>query len=140
MTSISKQTGNPWTGHNKSILNIMLNPAGTLLASASVDNTVRLWQLSTGTQVARYEHSDQVIRAVFSMDGHFIFSGGVDRKIWQWEIPEDVLIAASGDPLGAEPNTKVTTISNYRCSYKLISTHARLVLHGENKRHVFTPR
>ncbi|OAX33238.1 WD40 repeat-like protein [Rhizopogon vinicolor AM-OR11-026] len=101
-----KQAGNPWTGHDKLVYNIVLNPAGTLLASASQDHTVRLWQLSTGTEVARYELSDIVLRVAFSVDGRFIFSGGHDDKILQWEIPEDVLVAASGDSLAGEPKTK----------------------------------
>lgn len=33
------------------------------------------------------------------MDGRFLFSGGWDWKISQWEIPEEVLRAARGDPL-----------------------------------------
>src|SRR6266436_1856480 len=109
-TSTWKQAGDPWTGHDdKSDINhIILNPAGTLLASASDDHTVRLWQLSTGTEVARYEHSGIVLRVTFSVDGHFILSGGHDDKISQWKIPEDVLVAASGDSLEDEPKTKVT--------------------------------
>jgi WD40 repeat protein len=43
-TSTWKQAGDHWTGHDdeSDINNIILNPAGTLLASASVDHTVRL--------------------------------------------------------------------------------------------------
>ncbi|OAX33242.1 WD40 repeat-like protein [Rhizopogon vinicolor AM-OR11-026] len=104
-TSTLKPASNPWTGHDKIIYHIILNPTGTLLASASHDHTVRLWQLSTGTEVARYEHSNYVFRVAFSVDGCFIFSSD-NKTILQWEIPEDVLVAASGDPVAAEVNTK----------------------------------
>ncbi|KAG1728005.1 WD40-repeat-containing domain protein [Suillus lakei] len=104
-TSTWQQAGDPWTGHDKdaAIICIVLNPAGTLLASASHDCTVRLWQFPTGTEVARFKHSDLVSQVAFSVDGRSIFSGGKDKKISQWEIPEDVLTAAESDSLA---NTK----------------------------------
>jgi len=108
-TSTWKQAGDPWTGHKGSIHHITLNPAGTLLASASEDHTVRLWQLLTGTEVARYEHSDWVHRVQFSVDGCFIFSGGWDKKISQWKITENVLTAAHGDMKNeATPHRHIT--------------------------------
>ncbi|KAJ8579480.1 WD40 repeat-like protein [Rhizopogon salebrosus TDB-379] len=88
------QARDPWTGHGNQIIHILLNSAGTLLASASTDNTVRLWQLATGVEVSRYEHSNGVLNVAFSVDGCFIFGADMDGKTLQWEIPEDVLAAA----------------------------------------------
>ncbi|KAG2748840.1 hypothetical protein P692DRAFT_201865968 [Suillus brevipes Sb2] len=107
MTHISsQQAGDPWFGHDKDrdIYHIILNPAGTLLASACDDCTVRLWRFHTGTEVAQLKHSDVVFCIAFSVDGRSIFSGGNDKKISQWEIPEDVLAAAESDSLASEKN------------------------------------
>jgi WD40 repeat protein len=98
----------------------ILNPAGTLLASACDHCTVRLWRFHTGAEVARFKHSDEVIRVTFSVDGRSILSGGFDKKISQWEIPEDVLAAAESDSLASERN-KVTTPN---CNF--ISFHAQV--------------
>jgi WD40 repeat protein len=114
-TSTWKQAGDPWIGHDKdeNIYQIRLNPAGTLLASASGDCTVRLWQFSTGTELAQFKHSDEVIHVAFSVDGRSIFSGGLDKKISQWEIPEDVLTAAESDPLASAKNEVTTPNRNF---------------------------
>jgi WD40 repeat protein len=109
-TSTWKQAGDPWIGHdeNKNIYHITLNPAGTLLASASRDCNVRLWQFPTGIELAQFKHSDGVTRVAFSVDGRSIFSSDIDGKISQWEIPEDVLAAAESDTLASTKN-EVTT-------------------------------
>jgi WD40 repeat protein len=117
-TSTWKQAGDPWFGHDDDINHIIFNPTSTHIASASDGNTVRLWQLDTGTEVMRYEHWDRVIRVAFSVDGCFIFSGGWDNKISQWEVLDDVLSAARQDPLSGELLAKVT-ISNYYSMHEL---------------------
>jgi hypothetical protein len=45
-----------------------------------------------------------VFHVTFSVDGRSIFSGGLDKKISQWEIPEDVLTAAESDALASATN------------------------------------
>ncbi|KAJ8582789.1 WD40 repeat-like protein [Rhizopogon salebrosus TDB-379] len=100
----TQAAGNPWT-HGNQINHIILNPAGTLLASASDDHIVRLWQLGTGIEVSRYEHSHEVSRVAFSVDGCFIYGAGEDGKTLQWEIPEDIL-ATTRDVLASQPKTK----------------------------------
>jgi len=90
-TSTWKQVGGPWTSHAKDVKAIAVNPAGTLVASASLDNQVRLWRLSDRRTVAIFEHSNSVYCATFSMDGEHILSGGYDNKISEWAVPEDAL-------------------------------------------------
>jgi len=114
-TSTWKQAGDPWIGNdeNKDIYHIILNPAGTLLASVSDDCTVRLWQFPTGTELAQFKHSNMVFHVTFSVDGRSIFSGGLDKKISQWEIPEDVLTAAESDALASATNEVTTPNCNF---------------------------
>ncbi|KAG1732290.1 hypothetical protein EDB19DRAFT_1290815 [Suillus lakei] len=104
--SSQQQAGDPWTGHDEDepINYIVLNSAGTLLASASDDCTVRLWQFPAGTEVARFKHSDPVFCVAFSVDGRSIFSGGENKEVSQWEIPEDVLAAAESDSPSSAKN------------------------------------
>jgi hypothetical protein len=71
-----------------------------------------LWQLATGIEVLRYEHSHGVLRVAFSVDGCFIFSADKDGKTLQREIPEDIL-AAAHDALVREVKTEVATFNYY---------------------------
>ncbi|OAX37112.1 WD40 repeat-like protein [Rhizopogon vinicolor AM-OR11-026] len=119
-----KQAGVPWIGHDRDITrltHLILNPVGTLLASTSIDNTVRLWQIQTSTELALYEHSDNnVFSVAFSVDGRFIFSR-LDEQILRWKIPEGLLAAASGDVLVEGPKTEANTF-NCHSAHKLTHT------------------
>jgi WD40 repeat protein len=83
-----KQVGDSWGGHSKNIHAISLNSSGTLLASASHDNHVRLWRLSDRRNIATFKHSDEVNCVTFSADDKHILSGGVDKKISEWPTSE----------------------------------------------------
>jgi WD40 repeat protein len=85
--------GEPWKGHNQAIWMIALNPAGTLLASASDDHQVRIWRVSDRRTIAILKHTSYVYCVTFSMDGKYILSGGRDNMISKWAVPllEDFL-------------------------------------------------
>jgi WD40 repeat protein len=90
-TSTWQQVGDPWKGHFKNIHTMSLNSSGTFLASASLDNRVRLWRLSGRRNVAILKHSEEVNCVTFSANGKHILSGGVDKKISEWPTSEGVL-------------------------------------------------
>jgi WD40 repeat protein len=82
-----KQVGNPWKGHTSYINAIAIDPTGTLVASASWDNHVRLWQLSDRRTIRIFEHSSSVNTVTFTFDGRHVYSGGYDKKISKWKVP-----------------------------------------------------
>ncbi|KAG2738605.1 WD40 repeat-like protein [Suillus brevipes Sb2] len=84
-----QQVGHPWEGHTEIINAIAIDPTGTLVASASYDNHVRLWRLSDRQNIGIFQHSSPLRSVTFSVDGRYILSGGWDRKISQWEVPKD---------------------------------------------------
>ncbi|KAG2130300.1 uncharacterized protein EDB93DRAFT_84338 [Suillus bovinus] len=89
-TTTWRQVGDPWTGHSKQINAIAVHPTCTLIASASHDNHVRLWRLSDRQTVATFEHSSTPLCVTFSMDGNHILSGGKDKMISEWAIPQGI--------------------------------------------------
>jgi WD40 repeat protein len=85
-----KQVGDPWTGHTDHINAIAIHPAGTLVASTSSDSHTRLWQLSDRQTIAVFKHSLTNSCVTFSMDGNHIFSGGSDKMIPEWTVPQGI--------------------------------------------------
>jgi WD40 repeat protein len=90
-----EHVGYPWKGHTKTIYDIAIHPAGTLVASASNDMHVRLWRLSDRQTIAIFKHSSPLRSVTFSSDGKHILSGGEDKKISEWAVPKNANSKAS---------------------------------------------
>ena len=71
-----------FTGHIGHIYSIAFSPNGKILASASQDKTVKLWNVSTGAKIKSIKCGDSEIYDIaFSPDGKFIAAGGSDKMI-----------------------------------------------------------
>jgi WD40 repeat protein len=93
-----QQVGHPWEGHIGFIHAIAIHPVGTLVASASDDNRVRLWRLSDRRTIAIFKHSSAMRCVTFSVDGKHILSGGDDKNISEWAVPKNPNSRASFHP------------------------------------------
>lgn len=83
-------------GHTGAVHSIAISRDSRLLASASYDHTVRIWQLPAGTPVGQplRGHDSEVSSVTFSPDGHWLATGGWDNTVRIWDV-------ASGQPKGS---------------------------------------
>ena len=75
------------TGHTNWVLSVAFSPDGSLLASGSDDKTVRVWDVSTSTELwTRHEHNGRTTDVVFSPDGKTLASASEDYTIRLWDV------------------------------------------------------
>lgn len=72
--------------HAGAVTFLSWSPDGKWLASASADQTVQIYDLSTGSQVRTYRgHTDTVSGVAFSPDGTHLVSTSLDGTVQLWE-------------------------------------------------------
>ncbi|MEH1884279.1 WD40 repeat domain-containing protein, partial [Nostoc sp.] len=81
------------TGHTNSVLGVSFSPDGKMLASGSAENTVKLWDTSTGKEIKTLTgHTNSVRGVSFSPDGKMLASGSDDNTVKLWRLDFDYLL------------------------------------------------
>ena len=74
-------------GHNGAVFELAFRPDGKVLASASGDRTVKLWNVATGERLDTLKESPKELYTLaFSPDGTRLAAAGVDNRIRVWQI------------------------------------------------------
>jgi WD40 repeat protein len=73
-------------GHTDLVFAVAFSPDDYVLASSSIDTTVRLWNVETGECFQTLDHGCRVWSVQFCSDGQSLLSGSDDMTVRRWEI------------------------------------------------------
>jgi WD40 repeat protein len=84
-------------GHLFGVRSLVFSPNSQVIASGSIDQTTKLWDVGTGAALRSFEHSDWVESINFSPDGLTLASGSYDKtmKLWNADTGQELQMLES---------------------------------------------
>jgi centriolar protein POC1 len=80
---------NKFIGHQGPVYDVSINPANTLIASCSRDNTIRLWNNNASARSTVLKgHSAPVKSIEFNADGRMLISASDDKLVKMWNVKD----------------------------------------------------
>jgi WD40 repeat protein len=73
-------------GHEKDITTLDFHPDKRFLASGSIDDTVRIWDIQKGEMVTQLELNEDLISVRFSNNGKWFAALSADKKLTIWKL------------------------------------------------------
>ncbi|QUC18594.1 uncharacterized protein UV8b_02835 [Ustilaginoidea virens] len=78
------------SGHSRKVGQVLFNPsAENILASASGDFTVKIWDVSTGQSPLALKHNDIVQSLSWNPSGNLLVTTSRDKKIRVWDVRQE---------------------------------------------------
>lgn len=117
-------------GHGKDLLivtDLAFSPDGQMLASSSIDNTVKIWDANTGKCLKTFIGKQWIWSVAFSPDGQTVASGGEDNTITLWNIQTDECRVLPGHhswiwSLAFHPGKNILASASYDFTVRLWNT------------------
>jgi WD40 repeat protein/serine/threonine protein kinase/DNA-binding SARP family transcriptional activator len=83
-----------FNGHEGNVVDVAFSADGALLATASRDDTARVWDTATGETILTLTgHENSVRDAVFTADGDFLVTGSSDATMRIWDLTTGETVA-----------------------------------------------
>ncbi|WP_375491321.1 hypothetical protein [uncultured Nostoc sp.] len=92
-------------GHSDGVTSVTFSPNGQIIATASSDNTIKLWSIDGTLLKTLQGHNDRVNSVSFSPNGQIIATASSDKTIKLWSIDGTLLKTLQGH------NDRVNSVS-----------------------------
>lgn len=78
-----------WKAHNTYILKVAFSPNGKLMATASADETVKIWNVTDWSEEKTLSgHTQWVWDCAFSADSAYLLTGSSDKTARLWDLAQ----------------------------------------------------
>jgi WD40 repeat protein len=116
-------------GHTNDVTDVAFSPDGSLLASSSMDDEIRIWRTDDGHLVRVLQgHQNNVLSLEFSPDGDMLLSGSDDRTARIWRVADGILVKTIGNDLlgrvldvSYSPDGSLIALAGHNCIIELRS-------------------
>jgi WD40 repeat protein len=91
------------TGHSDSVESVAFSPDGKMLASASKDDTIKLWDVATGQNLKTFNGpnpKESFNGVAFSPDGTLLAGASDDNNLYLWNLASGQLSKTLSDAPG----------------------------------------
>lgn len=89
-----------FVGHSDQVTFASFNPDETLVATGSMDNTARIWDVKSEAQIKKLQHKGTVWSARFSPDGSRLVTASMDGSVRIWSVKTGELLASLPAEMG----------------------------------------
>lgn len=100
------------SGHTRKVGHVQFHPcAENVLASSSLDYTVKIWNVETGKDEITLQHKDLVTSFAFNYNGSLLATTSRDKKLRIWDIRKGKIISEGPGHTGAK-SSRVVWLGN----------------------------
>ncbi|SCU97688.1 LAFA_0G12706g1_1 [Lachancea sp. 'fantastica'] len=90
-------------GHGRKVGHVLFHPTvKNVLASSSLDHTVKIWDIDTGKELFTLRHPEMVTSMSFSYDGNHLVTVSRDKKLRTWDIRAEKVVSETPAHSGAK--------------------------------------
>lgn len=101
------------TGHSRKVGQVLFNPAAeSILASASGDLTIKLWDVTTGQAHISLKHPDIVQSLSWNASGNLLATSSRDKKLRVWDVRQEKPVHEAQGHTGAK-NSRVVWLGEH---------------------------
>ncbi|PVH15805.1 uncharacterized protein CXQ87_003660 [Candidozyma duobushaemuli] len=96
------------SGHKRKVGHVAFHPcAENVIASCSLDYTVKIWDLESGEAKLTLPHKDLVTSFAFNYNGSLLATTSRDKKLRIWDVRAEKVISEGPGHTGAKPSRVV---------------------------------